>query len=353
MAAGHFQTLQTRLGKFAGWAPGSSGGLLSSRRARSVTVDDLDEYTKFLKRHHKPNYVKNCVRAAQGMFAWAARDVPGRTPSVILPANPVKDFRVPGAGRMPERCAERSEAAHFLRYFRRFVRARRRSERQRFGRVTILLERVLIRTGCRPGEACAMRWDQVRWDAGVTSAGHRFARVVLEEHKTAAKVEKPRVIYLTPALTRSLRRLHRSPRRHPVYVFTHFRGTKSTNDWPRSWGDPWKVIPLSKLVREVRRAAIAEAARVRAALEAGADVPAGDRWLADVKMQDEGANRLVNYQWRHTAISTLIMMGVDVATVAELTGTSPEMIRQHYGHLLDEHLALAAEKLATARRQAR
>jgi integrase len=60
---------------------------------------------------------------------------------------------------------------------------------------------------------------------------------------------------------------------------------------------------------------------------------------------DEGENRLVNYRWRHTAISTLLMLGVDVATVAELTGTSPDMIYKFYGHLLDEHLRGAAEKL--------
>ena len=43
-------------------------------------------------------------------------------------------------------------------------------------------------------------------------------------------------------------------------------------------------------------------------------------------------------------------MGVDVPTVAELTGTSPEMIYRVYGHLLDSHLQAAAEKLAGPRR---
>jgi hypothetical protein len=43
------------------------------------------------------------------------------------------------------------------------------------------------------------------------------------------------------------------------------------------------------------------------------------------------------------------MLGIEVATAAELAGTSPEMIYRHYGHLLDSHLATAAEKLATRR----
>lgn len=173
-----------------------------------------------------------------------------------------------------------------------------------------------------------MRWDQVRWAAKTTAAGHTFAKVVLEEHKTAEATGKPRVIYLTPALTRALRRLSLEPDRHPVYVFTHERGTRGGGDTPAEWGDPWNSVALARKVREVRRAAIADG----------------------VPLEDEGANRLVNYRWRHTAISTLLMMGEDVATVAELTGTSPDMIRIHYGHLLDGHLAAAAERLSRGRR---
>jgi integrase len=88
-----------------------------------------------------------------------------------------------------------------------------------------------------------------------------------------------------------------------------------------------------------------------AAIEAGMDVPAADRRLAAVAIRDEGDDRLTNYRWRHTAASTLLMMGVDTLTVAELLGTSPEMIFRHYGHILDDHLATAASKLAGGRRK--
>ena len=70
---------------------------------------------------------------------------------------------------------------------------------------------------------------------------------------------------------------------------------------------------------------------------------------AGAKLLDTGHQRLTNYRWRHTAASTLIMMGVELSTVAELLGTSEEMIRRHYGHLLDKHLATAAEKLTRKR----
>ncbi len=322
MVLGHFQTLQTRLGKFARFP--TAEGMAGSRLARTISPDDLAAWIKFLKQQHKPNYVKNCVRAVQGLFSWGSEDIASRTPRRLLARNPIEGVKAPRVGRMPERFAERKDAAAFLKFFRsRAV--------DRFDRLTILLERVLIRTGCRPGEACGMRWDQIRWNGGTSSAGHKFARVVMREHKTDAHQEKPRVIYLTPVLTRALRRVHDREPRHAVYVFTHRRGSRSKAETPEEWGDPWDSGALGAKIRKVRAAAIE----------------------AKVAIEGQGANRIVNYLWRHTAISTLLMMGVDIATVADLTGTSPEMIRSHYGHILDAHLAAAAEKLTRGRRPGR
>lgn len=54
--------------------------------------------------------------------------------------------------------------------------------------------------------------------------------------------------------------------------------------------------------------------------------------------------KLVTYSYRHTFITEAMQNGVDIATVAELTATSVEMIRRHYGHLnqKDDHLRDAA-----------
>ncbi len=60
---------------------------------------------------------------------------------------------------------------------------------------------------------------------------------------------------------------------------------------------------------------------------------------------------MVNYRFRHAAASTLLMLGVDVPTVAELLGTSAEMIYRNYGHILDKHLEQAAGKLLGAGRR--
>jgi integrase len=50
-------------------------------------------------------------------------------------------------------------------------------------------------TGCRPGEAAAMKWKDVRFDQG---------SVVLKDHKTAKKTGRPRVIPLVPTITKML-----------------------------------------------------------------------------------------------------------------------------------------------------
>lgn len=54
--------------------------------------------------------------------------------------------------------------------------------------------------------------------------------------------------------------------------------------------------------------------------------------------------KTVAYSYRHTYITDALTRGVDPATVAELTGTSIEMIQRHYGHLYGnkQHLRDAA-----------
>lgn len=218
------------------------------------------------------------------------------------------------------------------------------------------MQRVMIRTGARPGELCDARWGDVRWDSGVTSAGHAYARIVLphDRHKTGGATGRPRVIYLTPILTRMLAR-HRTsgdgPRSPQDAIWTHGRAKHGGGVRKRYSGGPG----LSQTVRELRLRLLADREAAVARLDRGESATPLERALAAVAFERDGPNRLVNYRWRHTAISSLLMMGVDVATVAELHGTSAEMVRKHYGHLLDAHLAAAAERMLdvgrTRRRQ--
>ena len=44
----------------------------------------------------------------------------------------------------------------------------------------------------------------------------------------------------------------------------------------------------------------------------------------------------VAYTLRHTAISELVMAGVDSVLIARVAGTSVQMISEHYAHLRHE-----------------
>ena len=49
---------------------------------------------------------------------------------------------------------------------------------------------------------------------------------------------------------------------------------------------------------------------------------------------------------RHSAITTMVLGGVDIFTVAKISGTSVQMIQKHYGHLQREHARKALSLLA-------
>ncbi|ALV59866.1 tyrosine-type recombinase/integrase [Burkholderia cenocepacia] len=61
-------------------------------------------------------------------------------------------------------------------------------------------------------------------------------------------------------------------------------------------------------------------------------------WGKRMKEAREAVNmpKAVIYYFRHTHISESISQGIDVYTIAKLTGTSVEMIEKNYGHLTDD-----------------
>jgi integrase len=82
-------------------------------------------------------------------------------------------------------------------------------------------------TGCRPGEAAGMRWPDVHFEEGA---------VVLNEHKTARKTGRPRVIPLVPTVIKLLlwmRSHHRatSSSCDTTHVFTNRRGNAYSRGW--------------------------------------------------------------------------------------------------------------------------
>jgi integrase len=323
MDPAHYAARTHHLGHLCRYAPAGAYPL-GSRRARELTHEALDAAVRAWKAEgYTAHYVRNIVASVLAAFHWAARPGSAGEGRRLMADHPLEGYRRPSVPHAPERFAERSEAAAFLRFWR--SRTKRGTVGGRYARLTILLERCLVHTGARPKELCTLRWGDIKWEAGTTEAGHAFAKATIppERWKTGKKTGRPRMIYFSPALSRALKREHDRPGRHPWAVFVHGRGRGGVGA-----GEPWPDgSTLAKTVRRVRREAI----------------------TAGIQIQDTGHQRLTNYRWRHTAASTLLMMGVDVSTVAELLGTSEEMIRRHYGHLLDKHLAAAAEKLTGAR----
>lgn len=314
---------------------------LGPRVATTLGPDDLTEFGIGLTEVYTPTYARNVCATVRAAFNWAVRDK--ETP---LQANPIQGYKAPMVPRSPARFAERAEAAAFLAHWR--TRSKRKTITGRYDRLTLLLERILIRTGARPGELCKLQWPDIAWKGWTTSSGHVCAKAVIppERWKAGKVTGKPRTIYFTPALTHALRRVFERSRFDPEWVFVHGRGRGGEGN-----GGPWASgSVLSKTILKVRRELIAWQAGIAERVRAGGEVMPWEAGRAGISILNVGHNKLVNYRWRHTAISTLLMLGVDVATIAELTGTSPDMIYRHYGHLLDSHLQSAAERLMGGRR---
>jgi len=76
-----------------------------------------------------------------------------------------------------------------------------------------------------------------------------------------------------------------------------------------------------------------------------------EAWRDEIKAAAKKAKlpqATVAYTIRHSVITDLVTGGLDLFTVAKLSGTSVLMIEKHYGHLQREHARSALEKLALA-----
>jgi integrase len=302
------------------------------REASTLSGEEVSAWLAGLS--YSANYRANIAAGVSAAFRWATR-------KGYLERNPIEGFAAPVVPRADSRYAGRSEVAAVLGW------AWRDAGRDRRHRSTVLLLRCLAATGARPGELCDLRWSDLSWEAGRTPQGHVFARATIpaERWKAGRKTGRARVLYLTPLLTRALRRLKEAPGAHPTHVFVHGPGRGG-----RGADQPWESgSRLSKRILAIRRGAIAAQAQARAA-----ERPTGlQALLARVDLAEDGADRWTAYRLRHTAASALLMHGHDLYTVAELLGTSAEVIQSTYGHLLDGHLANAALSLSAAMRSRR
>lgn len=68
-------------------------------------------------------------------------------------------------------------------------------------------------------------------------------------------------------------------------------------------------------------------------------------WLREARRQSGLGDDVVLYSLRHTAISEMIMAGIDPFSVARMAGTSTAQIDQHYGHLCAERTRSALDQV--------
>jgi len=73
-----------------------------------------------------------------------------------------------------------------------------------------------------------------------------------------------------------------------------------------------------------------------------------DAWKWPIKEAAQAAGLpdiVTAYAMRHSVITDLVTAGLDLLTVAQLSGTSVAMIERHYGHLRADHAAAALATL--------
>lgn len=299
MAAAHYEARRRHLGHLVGFAP-PGGDPLADRRALELTPRILTLAVEDWGRDYAPHYVRDIVSSILTAYHWAAR--PGSAgEGRLIPVMPLDGFRRPTIPRFDGRYIETVEARRFLRWC--WFRSRRaRKDRRDSGRLAVLLLQFVRLTGCRPGEACKLTWDDINWEDG---------RIDLTDHKTV-RYGKARTIYLTPAVSRILRAIDRQENRHHRLVF------------PRTGkGSPWDSTAL--------------AARLRA-------------WRKEAKAAGLDFGKMTAYWLRHSYITDALLNGGSYADVAKMAGNSPAVLESVYDHPVHAKLAERADELARKRR---
>jgi integrase len=139
----------------------------------------------------------------------------------------------------------------------------------------------LQQTGCRPSEVARLTAANVNLDLGIW---------VFDQHKTAKRIQKPRVVYLNPTMLELSRKLVSERPQGPLF-------------------------PSYKLGRPFTKNAI----RCR---------------FRRLRKKLPHLKHFVCYNLRHSYATDALANGVSAAQVAELLGhNSIRMIEQHYGHL--------------------
>jgi len=256
-------------------------------------VDDVQAfYAALTNRGLSPRTVRFCHAVLRSALAHAVK-------RNMLPRNPADDATLPKSHRHEMRCLDRCEAQRFL----------AAAETDQWSALWILL----ITTGLRPGEACALKWTDLsdtRLSIQRTLVPGYRGTWQLDEPKTARSV---RSIPLPPSAVRALVR-HRANQ-----AAERLRAGASYKDldfvFANSLGDPLHPEVLSK--RPFHRI-----------------------------LQAAGLPQIRMYDLRHTAATLLLAAGENPKVVSERLGhASITLTLDTYSHVLPDMQQAAADKL--------
>lgn len=247
-----------------------------------LTVGSIDRYLKTVARTH-PAGARRCKHRLQRMFSMAVRHG-------AIAVNPVREV-----GRLPNpRKAVRAITPEEVREIRAALQVwtTKRARGPKKTRVVADVFDLLLATGCRIGEACALRWQDIDLDSGLlTVAGTMvFIKTVgwhrQDELKTGA----------------GLRRVHLPP-----FAVALLRGRYATE--PHGPDDP--VFPT-------RRDTFVQPDNVRRSLRDALKHHGGDlKWVSP-------------HSFRRTVATALSGQGLIVEAAAQLGHTDEAFTRKVY-----------------------
>jgi integrase len=250
----------------------NAGIAMVDRRLSTITDDDGQAWLDAMRTEGlSATRIVGVLGAAKTMFGWAARNVAGRNPKRILPANPFEGLKAPSVSKGRRELPTVQETARFFQAARREVEPFKREGCRCMGckrshrpgpcrrshttraihhRVLLVLLRLQIHAGTRPSELCRATWGpterhpDIGWNPRAwedPDTGHWWGMLVVWG-KTTRATGRLRRIAVPPALARAIERI-RAQQLHPTYVFPRLA---------RGGSGRWTVEGIDRHVRRWR-----------------------------------------------------------------------------------------------------
>jgi hypothetical protein len=287
------------LGRFSGFL--HAGARYADRAARSIEPEDLWRLKKA-----GLGSIRLLYASVLACWRWASRPVEGRSPTRLLPENPLAGIAKPPRGARRTKTVPWAVARQLLRFARARARrpARTRRERTRAAeRLRVLCLHLIATTGCRPFEA-----------EGLIAVAPTRAK----DRRPGRPAEKPRRIAVPRGLLRALALVRDWRDAHPRWVFVPA--------WTRGKAGLSPKALIAWFGDELKPAAIA----------------------AGVPLAPETTLYYFRHAWQTMGLEVESAEGVSAAA-----GNSPEVLLSTYEHTTNRRIREVAGKVEAARRRGR